>query len=395
MGITDKVKGALSSNNNQKHSDGTAYSAPSGTHVYGNDPNSQYNTNGLNYNSSSPTGQTYNPSTQAYDTHNSSHHSHGLSAPFSHHSNSQTTTSQTWNPVTQSYDQHTTTPATGHHSGTTSTYNPVTQSTTTQSYNPITHSQHQNTSHVGHNATPVASHSQQHNTTHLGHNTTPLASEPVATPAAIEPQHSMLGSNLTPNTYNGPATAPTPQNTMIKPVAQNQYGETTHGTSDRRPIHPDPPVHERNAMDPADTRHGSNVMTSTGASGNPATSHVAETALHNDYNDHHHHDHKNTLGHDHSHSLVHRNKDHHDPYKAKEDTNIREQAREYRHENALNQAETIPAANVPQAIIPTADQAGHKMPDFRGAKIVHKCNHCGVDNDISQYFRQEAVYRLG
>lgn len=37
----------------------------------------------------------------------------------------------------------------------------------------------------------------------------------------------------------------------------------------------------------------------------------------------------------------------------------------------------------------------HYGPAHEGAKVMHTCQHCGKDNDISQYFRKEAVYRLG
>ncbi|KUI68408.1 hypothetical protein VM1G_03735 [Cytospora mali] len=37
----------------------------------------------------------------------------------------------------------------------------------------------------------------------------------------------------------------------------------------------------------------------------------------------------------------------------------------------------------------------HYGPAHEGAKVLHTCQHCGQDNDISQYFRKEAVYRLG
>ena len=30
-----------------------------------------------------------------------------------------------------------------------------------------------------------------------------------------------------------------------------------------------------------------------------------------------------------------------------------------------------------------------------GAKVLHQCTHCGRDNDISEYFKKEVVYRLG
>lgn len=37
----------------------------------------------------------------------------------------------------------------------------------------------------------------------------------------------------------------------------------------------------------------------------------------------------------------------------------------------------------------------HYGPAHEGAKVMHTCQHCGQDNDISQYFKKEAVYRLG
>lgn len=38
---------------------------------------------------------------------------------------------------------------------------------------------------------------------------------------------------------------------------------------------------------------------------------------------------------------------------------------------------------------------GHFGPGHQGAKVMHRCHNCGVDNDISRYFRKEVVYRLG
>lgn len=37
----------------------------------------------------------------------------------------------------------------------------------------------------------------------------------------------------------------------------------------------------------------------------------------------------------------------------------------------------------------------HYGPAHEGAKVFHKCRGCGMDNDISQYFRKDAVYRMG
>ncbi|CAJ2514176.1 Uu.00g022950.m01.CDS01 [Anthostomella pinea] len=36
----------------------------------------------------------------------------------------------------------------------------------------------------------------------------------------------------------------------------------------------------------------------------------------------------------------------------------------------------------------------HHGPGHAGAKVVHQCEHCGKDNDISRYFKKEAVYRM-
>ncbi|KAI0022374.1 hypothetical protein F4780DRAFT_733994 [Xylariomycetidae sp. FL0641] len=38
--------------------------------------------------------------------------------------------------------------------------------------------------------------------------------------------------------------------------------------------------------------------------------------------------------------------------------------------------------------------ADHYGPGHAGAKVLHRCDHCGNDNDISRYFRKEAVYRM-
>lgn len=37
----------------------------------------------------------------------------------------------------------------------------------------------------------------------------------------------------------------------------------------------------------------------------------------------------------------------------------------------------------------------HYGPGHPGAKVMHQCQHCGRDNDISRYFKQDVVYRLG
>lgn len=39
-------------------------------------------------------------------------------------------------------------------------------------------------------------------------------------------------------------------------------------------------------------------------------------------------------------------------------------------------------------------QSGQFGPGHQGAKVMHPCQHCGKDNDISRYFHKEAVYRL-
>ncbi|KAJ0115478.1 hypothetical protein J7T55_012758 [Diaporthe amygdali] len=37
----------------------------------------------------------------------------------------------------------------------------------------------------------------------------------------------------------------------------------------------------------------------------------------------------------------------------------------------------------------------HYGPGHPGAKVMHRCQHCGNDNDISHYFKSDVVYRLG
>lgn len=39
--------------------------------------------------------------------------------------------------------------------------------------------------------------------------------------------------------------------------------------------------------------------------------------------------------------------------------------------------------------------SSHYGPGHPGAKVLHQCQHCGQDNDISHYFKQDVVYRLG
>ncbi|GJC91251.1 hypothetical protein ColKHC_00077 [Colletotrichum higginsianum] len=37
----------------------------------------------------------------------------------------------------------------------------------------------------------------------------------------------------------------------------------------------------------------------------------------------------------------------------------------------------------------------HYGPGHEGAKVFHTCARCGEDNDISRYFKKDAVYRMG
>ncbi|KAL2754105.1 hypothetical protein ACRALDRAFT_1069990 [Sodiomyces alcalophilus JCM 7366] len=37
---------------------------------------------------------------------------------------------------------------------------------------------------------------------------------------------------------------------------------------------------------------------------------------------------------------------------------------------------------------------GHFGPGLDGSRVVHTCHACGADNDISQYFQKDAVYRM-
>jgi hypothetical protein len=37
---------------------------------------------------------------------------------------------------------------------------------------------------------------------------------------------------------------------------------------------------------------------------------------------------------------------------------------------------------------------GHYGPGHSGAKVMHRCAHCGNDNDITKYFSKDVVYRL-
>lgn len=39
--------------------------------------------------------------------------------------------------------------------------------------------------------------------------------------------------------------------------------------------------------------------------------------------------------------------------------------------------------------------SAHYGPGHPGAKVMHQCQHCGRDNDISHYFKSDVVYRLG
>lgn len=36
----------------------------------------------------------------------------------------------------------------------------------------------------------------------------------------------------------------------------------------------------------------------------------------------------------------------------------------------------------------------HYGPGHAGAKVLHRCQQCGADNDISRYFRKDAIYRM-
>ncbi|KAI1267162.1 hypothetical protein F5Y18DRAFT_330566 [Xylariaceae sp. FL1019] len=37
---------------------------------------------------------------------------------------------------------------------------------------------------------------------------------------------------------------------------------------------------------------------------------------------------------------------------------------------------------------------GHFGPGHSGARVMHRCEHCGNDSDISRYFRKDATYRM-
>lgn len=42
----------------------------------------------------------------------------------------------------------------------------------------------------------------------------------------------------------------------------------------------------------------------------------------------------------------------------------------------------------------TTSGPGHFGPGLDGSKVMHKCHACGHDNDISQYFQKDTVYRM-
>ncbi|KAJ0353772.1 hypothetical protein KNSL1_001800 [Colletotrichum chrysophilum] len=47
-----------------------------------------------------------------------------------------------------------------------------------------------------------------------------------------------------------------------------------------------------------------------------------------------------------------------------------------------------------QSSIPSGMGPDHYGPGHEGAKVMHTCSHCGNDNDISRYFKKDAVYRM-
>lgn len=54
-----------------------------------------------------------------------------------------------------------------------------------------------------------------------------------------------------------------------------------------------------------------------------------------------------------------------------------------------------PMAGVAGAAASSGMGPDHYGPGHGGAKVMHRCVGCGMDNDISHYFRKDAVYRMG
>lgn len=53
------------------------------------------------------------------------------------------------------------------------------------------------------------------------------------------------------------------------------------------------------------------------------------------------------------------------------------------------------STNSPTQSASSGSARKHLGPGHEGAKVLHSCEHCGRDNDISHYFNKDAAYRLG
>lgn len=54
-----------------------------------------------------------------------------------------------------------------------------------------------------------------------------------------------------------------------------------------------------------------------------------------------------------------------------------------------------PGSHLGQSGVGSGLSSGQQRTPHDGAKVLHQCEHCGRDNDISAYFKKEVVYRLG
>lgn len=53
------------------------------------------------------------------------------------------------------------------------------------------------------------------------------------------------------------------------------------------------------------------------------------------------------------------------------------------------------STGTPEPTESSSNGRSHFGPGHEGAKVFHKCEHCGNDNNITRYFKNDVVYRLG
>ena len=76
------------------------------------------------------------------------------------------------------------------------------------------------------------------------------------------------------------------------------------------------------------------------------------------------------------------------------DTTTRQGLGSSDHPSSLQSPGTTGGVGGPGGLSGSGASGGYG-PGHDGAKVMHQCNHCGKDNDISHYFKKDTVYRIG